>query len=133
MGKQVLLVDDNPDNRELLFYALKTTDYEIMMAATAAEANALLNQKTFDLALLDVGLPDGSGLDIAETLRQKVPCAVIVILSAIDNPYELSRSAKIGVNAYIVKPFNLIQVLGLVDDINNKTVTAETKMKVMKG
>ncbi len=133
MSKRVLLVDDNPDNREVLFYALETGDFDIHQAQNATEAYALIEQGAFDLALLDIALPDGSGLDVAERVRQKYPRAIIMIFSAIDNPSEMARGAAVGANAYVIKPFSLPHILRLIQGIDSETITADTKMKVVKG
>jgi DNA-binding response OmpR family regulator len=133
MTKRVLLVDDNPDNRVLLFYALETGDFEIHQAETATEAYTLLATGGFDLTLLDVALPDGNGLDIAACVRQQYPKAVIIIFSALDNPSELTRGAEAGVNAYVIKPFSLPYVLALIESIDAQTFTADSKMKIVKS
>jgi DNA-binding response OmpR family regulator len=133
MTQRVLLVDDNPDNREVLYYALEIGDFDIHQAENVAEACARLDETAFDLALLDIALPDGSGLDVAQCVREKYPRAVIIILSAIDNPAEMARSAAVGANLYVIKPFSLPQLLRLIGGVAAQTITADSKMKVVKG
>jgi two-component system NtrC family response regulator len=111
MTKQVLILDDDLNNRELLVFALRLGDYEIHQAQTGSECAALIEKMQFDVALLDIELPDANGLDLAKQLRQRCPDALLIMLSALDNSEELQCAKKIGANAFIVKPFNLIQVL----------------------
>jgi CheY-like chemotaxis protein len=122
MTKKVLIVDDNADNRELLVFALMTGDYEIHKAELGGDAVCLFETVHFDLALLDVELPDVDGLDLAEIVRARYPDVGLIMLSANDNPDRLEKARKVGANAYIVKPFNLPEVLKFIREFEKQTV-----------
>jgi CheY-like chemotaxis protein len=111
MTKKVLILDDNADNRELLGFALMNGDYEIHKAELGKDAMQLVENTRFDLALLDVELPDLDGLDVAEILRARCPEVGVIMLSANDNMDRLEKARRIGVNAYVIKPFNLPDLL----------------------
>lgn len=126
MTRRILILDDNAANRKLLVFALRTGDYEIYQAENSTEANALLSkEEQFDIALLDVELPDGNGLEIAEKMRQDTPATILIMLSALDSTEELNRACAIGADAYIVKPFNLAAVLKLINNIKKREPTED--------
>lgn len=131
MTKQVLILDDNADNRELLFFALKAGDYAIHQAMLGQEAAAFAASHKIDLALLDIELPDVNGLEVARRIRGLHPDAVLIMLSANDNRELLEQARKLGANAYIVKPFNLRQVLELVRQWDEGPAEARLAMRVI--
>ena len=80
--KRILFVEDDPTIRMALSYSLRQEGYEVITAETFQEACAQLTQ-SFDLVLLDLSLPDGSGYDICRKLQNTT--TPILILSAIDD------------------------------------------------
>lgn len=132
MTNHVLILDDNPDNRELLFLALSSDDYNIYQCETHQDAHQHIMSNRVDVALLDIELPDGDGLEIAATMRQQHPASVIIMLSALDNFEMIHKASDIGVNAYIVKPYDLAILLDLIAKIKAAEITATTKTKIMR-
>ena len=131
MSKHVLILDDNADNRQLLFFALKTRDYHIYQAGLSQEAQTLVEKTPIDLALLDIELPDGDGLELAEEIRGRNPDAVLVMLSANDSIDLLEHARVLGANAYVVKPFNLSALLGFIQRVDDKVITSASKMQML--
>jgi DNA-binding response OmpR family regulator len=132
MTKHVLILDDNADNRKLLYYALMPHNYDIHEAALGRDVLRLLDQKTdIDLALLDIELPDIDGLDVAEKLRQRFPDIVLIMLSANDNSDRLNRARKVGVHAYAVKPFNLRNILDFIRAFDDNALQPDMDMQVL--
>lgn len=133
MTKQILILDDNASNLQLLFIALNTsfTDGQIYQTKTIQEAQAILDTHPIDLAVLDVELPDGSGIELAATQRQKSPTMLLVMLSAIDARDELDRACHIGANAYITKPFDLGEVLELLKILEYQVNKPKNQMMVL--
>lgn len=131
MTKRVLILDDNADNRKLLVYALHGHNYEICEAALGQEVLAMLENGggSFDLALLDVELPDGDGLTLATKLREHSPEIVLIMLSANDSVDLVQHARALGANAYVVKPFNLPKLLEFIRDFDRQTITADTAMQ----
>ncbi len=131
MTKRVLILDDNADNRKLLVYALHGHKYEICEAALGQEVLAMLQNgaNSFDLALLDVELPDGDGLTLATKLREHSPEIVLIMLSANDSVDLVQHARTLGANAYVVKPFNLPKLLEFIRDFDQQTITASTAMQ----
>ena len=104
---QVLVVDDEPNIRRLVEKELGNERRRITTAGTAREARALFNQETFDLALLDMRLPDGSGLDLLVDFQERAPEVQIIIITGFADVDNAVRAMKMGAYDYITKPFDL--------------------------
>lgn len=89
-----------------LSFAIKKQGYEIDIAKTCLEAEKIWLNETYDLVILDVSLPDGSGYDLCKKIRQtsKVP---IMFLTAADEEIDIIMGLDIGGDDYITKPFQL--------------------------
>src|SRR4051794_9324996 len=114
--ERVLIVDDDPSVGVLLAQILGVEGYRCVNAATVGEARTSLEGGSFDVILCDVGLPDGSGLDlVAEAIAADEHLAALVV-SGLDEAALGERALQIGAYGYIVKPFSandvLIGVLG---------------------
>lgn len=131
MTKRVLILDDNADNRKLLFYALMSGDYEIHQAELGSDVARLIEDTQFDLALLDIELPDGDGLELAEKMRDRCPDAVVIMLSANDNIDRLEQARKVGAHAFVVKPFNLPKVLEFIQNCDGSPAGSSVDMQVL--
>lgn len=130
MSKRVLILDDNADNRKLLVFALHAHPYELCEAALGEDVEKLLrSEPPFDLALLDVELPDSDGLELAARLRKHSPSVVLIMLSANDNGDLVQRARELGANAYVVKPFNLPKLLEFISAFEDQTVKAESALR----
>lgn len=109
----VLLIDDEPAITDSLAYALERAGYATAAARTLAEAEALRQAGAFDLAILDLMLPDGNGLDWLRALRQDDALPVI-ILSSHDDAVEHIVGLELGADDYIDKPFSPREVVARV-------------------
>jgi DNA-binding response OmpR family regulator len=108
---RILVVEDEPNVGRTLTERLVAEGYTIDWARSAAEALNLSGGPAFDLALLDVGLPDQSGFDLAATLRRRHPKTAIVFLTAFGTPDDRVRGLELGAEDYIVKPFHYKELL----------------------
>ncbi|MEN6526368.1 MAG: response regulator [Candidatus Polarisedimenticolia bacterium] len=102
----VLLIEDDPQIRRFLRAALGAQGYELLEAATGAEGLALAGARPPAVVLLDLGLPDGDGVDVARKLREwsDVP---IVVLSARGRDADKVAALDAGADDYVTKPFSL--------------------------
>jgi DNA-binding response OmpR family regulator len=119
-NKTILIVDDNPSNLKLLELALTAAlklECQIYQAGTHKAAVKLLEAQGVDIALLDVELPDGNGLELARQLRHEAPSTLIIMLSALDERDVIDKACRAGADAYITKPFNLRDVLKLFETL----------------
>lgn len=104
MKKIIIVEDDKALNRGVMF-ALKSPEYEIVQAYNLTEARRL-KRDGFDLMLLDINLPDGTGLDLLKEIRQDSDDAVI-LLTANDMEIDIVTGLELGADDYITKPFSL--------------------------
>lgn len=104
--KRLFMLEDDLSLINGLSFALKKQGYEIEVARTTLEADRLWANESYDLVILDVSLPDGSGFDFCRKIRQtsKVP---VIFLTAADEETDIIMGLDIGGDDYITKPFKL--------------------------
>ena len=104
--KRILFVEDDLSLINGLSFAVKKQGYEIDVARTKLEAEGLWPKGKYDLAILDVSLPDGSGYDLCREIRRtsKMP---VMFLTAADEETNIIMGLDIGGDDYITKPFKL--------------------------
>lgn len=107
----ILVVEDEVNVGRTLTERLAAEGYQVTWARSAAEALAAQPDPRFALALLDVGLPDQSGFDLAATLRGRHPLTAIVFVTAFGTPEDRVRGLELGAEDYVVKPFNFKELL----------------------
>ncbi len=108
--KQLLVVDDDVDIRELLSSFLKDHQYNVDTAANAEETDAKLAKKLYDLIILDVMLPGEDGLSICRRIRSAVNTPIIM-LTAMGDETDRIIGLEIGADDYLPKPFNPRELL----------------------
>lgn len=110
MLKKVLLVEDETNVGSTLFERL-SLDYNTSWARTAQEACNLIRNERFDLVLLDIGLPDGNGFEVAEFIRSRERKTALLFLTAFASPEDRIRGLELGAEDYVLKPFHLRELL----------------------
>ena len=114
MAKKLLIVDDEPDLREILQFNLESAGYEVDAAASAEEALALLGP-THALILLDVMMGGMSGFRMAEKVRRELHSDIpIIFLTAKGSEHDMLTGFSSGADDYIAKPFSVHEVLARV-------------------
>ena len=103
--KTALLVDDYAPIRELLLDVLQCAfiGIEVMQAENLEQAFQLSQQQTFSIALVDLNLPDGSGIDLIVRLREEHPQTFIVVATVFDDDHNLFSALGAGAHGYILK------------------------------
>lgn len=109
--KKILLVEDDALLNKTLAYNLLSDGYDVTQAYTYYFAAAHLQKTEFDLVLLDINLPDGSGLSLCEEIRMRGHRTYIMFLTANDRECDMLKGYEAGGADYITKPFS-IAVLG---------------------
>ena len=112
--KRILLIEDDLSLINGLSFAVKKQGYELNIARTSCEADTVWENGTYDLVILDVSLPDGSGFDICQKIRKtsRVP---IMFLTAADEETDIIMGLDIGGDDYITKPFKLAVFLSRIN------------------
>jgi len=115
----VLIVDDEPNIVELVRLTLEDDRVRVIDAADGAAALARAASDRPDLVLLDVGLPDMSGLDVCRRLRHDPRFAPmrIVMLTALAQRDDVARGLAAGADQYLTKPFSPVRLLALVSGL----------------
>jgi two-component system, sensor histidine kinase and response regulator len=105
---RILIVDDAPGISDVLAIKLEREGYVTAAAKSAERAGTLLDQDEFDLILLDIRLPDGSGFELLSRLRQhrSLLDTPIIVISGLDQPSDVAAALQDGANDYITKPFD---------------------------
>lgn len=118
--KRIFFVEDDLSLINGLSFAIKKQGYEIEIARTSLEAESLWMNGKYDLVILDVSLPDGSGYDLCKKFRQtsKMP---IIFLTAADEETDIIMGLDIGGDDYITKPFKLAVFLSRVNALLRKS------------
>ena len=114
MNETILIAEDEPQMLRLLGMTLEREGYRITAAQTAVATRAQLQKTTPDLIILDVMLPDMSGLALCQELRQQPATAAtpILMLSALGQVTDKVAGLKAGADEYVVKPIELDRACG---------------------
>jgi two-component system catabolic regulation response regulator CreB len=110
---RVLLVEDEPAIADTLVYALGTECFEVTHALTGADALCAAAREKFDFAILDIGLPDMTGLDVCRRLRETSSIPVL-FLTARDGEMDRILGLEIGGDDYVTKPFSPREIVARV-------------------
>ena len=128
--KRIFFVEDDLSLINGLSFAMKKQGYELVIARTSTEAVQLWTDGKYDLVILDVSLPDGSGFDLCRKIRKtsKVP---IMFLTAADEETDIIMGLDMGGDDYITKPFKLAVFLSRVNALLRRSENfsqAETEL-----
>ncbi|MBN2981305.1 MULTISPECIES: response regulator transcription factor [Cohnella] len=116
MAPRLLLVEDDEALHRGVEFTLRQEGYAVSGARSIADAQAAVVQQDFDLIVLDVQLPDGSGFDFCVWLRERTDVPV-VFLTASDTEIDVVRGLDIGGDDYITKPFRLREFLSRIQAV----------------
>jgi two-component system alkaline phosphatase synthesis response regulator PhoP len=108
---RLLLLEDERNVAETLSERLQSAGFTVTRAESLASARRVIGESSFQLAILDVGLPDGSGFDLARQLRARAPATAILFLTAHSNAEDRIRGLELGADDYVAKPFNFRELL----------------------
>ena len=108
---QILVVDDEVYIQEILKSTLDDAGFECVAVGNAESALTVLASRDFDIALLDIRMAGKPGTDLLQDIKKAYPEIVVLMITAIDNASTVIESMRLGAYDYMVKPFNLDQVL----------------------
>lgn len=115
MKGTVFLLEDDKSICEFVRCALEMADVDTVCFNTVADFNAALNQHLPAVALLDIMLPDGSGLDVLKKLKQSYPQVACIMLSALGQESDKVKGLNLGADDYISKPFGVLELTARVN------------------
>jgi two-component system phosphate regulon response regulator PhoB len=110
---RILVVEDEPDIRQVIAYNLEQAGHEVLTAERGAQALVLLNKERPSLVLLDLMLPDVSGLDICRHIKSApaLSAVPVVMLTARNEEIDRVVGFELGADDYVVKPFSVRELV----------------------
>lgn len=111
---KVLVVDDEPSLQTLLTYNLKKSGFDVVSAVDGKQALDIIHEQKIDIVLLDIMLPEESGVDVTRELRAEKNQIPIIMLTALDDEIDKVVGLEIGADDYVTKPFSPREVIARV-------------------
>jgi DNA-binding NarL/FixJ family response regulator len=137
MALRILIVDDHRLFRQGLVSLMRTRQELVEIvgeAATGTQALEMVHRVKPDVILMDIQLPDISGLDVAANVRQHLSSAAIVMLTASETDQDLCRAMELGVSGYLPKSLDADELFHLLEGVQNgePAITPSMAMRLMK-
>jgi two-component system response regulator PilR (NtrC family) len=128
---RAIIVDDEVNIRRVLRMILAEFAFEIHDASNLAEAYALISTHYFDIAIVDLRLSDGSGIDLLKTIREQYPETIVLIITAFASTDTAIAAMKLGAYDYVTKPFNIDEIRVILKNIREK-ITLQQKLRELQ-
>jgi DNA-binding NtrC family response regulator len=113
---RILIVDDDENIRKVLIAILEDKGYNIEAVGTAREAIRKTDKKFYNLALIDIRLPDMEGIDLLTKIRDTTPRMRKIIITGYPTLQNAVEAVNLGADAYIMKPFDVEKVLSTISE-----------------
>ena len=113
MSHKILIIEDEPDIRKTLEYNISREGYKVVCASSLSEGKEQINSSDFSLIILDLMLPDGSGLDLCREIKsdKDKSSTPIIILTAKDDEVDKVVGFELGADDYVTKPFSVRELI----------------------
>jgi len=113
MSHKILIIEDEPDIRKTLEYNISREGYKVVCASSLSKGKEHINSSDFSLILLDLMLPDGSGLDLCREIKsdKDKSSTPIIILTAKDDEVDKVVGFELGADDYVTKPFSVRELI----------------------
>ena len=113
MSQKILIIEDEPDIRKTLEYNIAREGYHVVSVSSLLEAKSQIESDSFSLILLDLMLPDGSGLDLCREIKsdKEKSSVPIIILTAKDDEVDKVVGFELGADDYVTKPFSVRELI----------------------
>ena len=134
MSQKILIIEDEPDIRKTLEYNITREGYEAISASSLSEGRQKLESDSFTLLLLDLMLPDGSGLDLFRELKQDKSLSTmpVIILTAKDDEVDKVVGFELGADDYVTKPFSVRELILRVKAVLKRGERKSDNMEVQR-
>lgn len=123
--KKVLVVDDTKNIRMILTKCLELEGYEVMTASDGKQALELFTTHTYDLAFLDIKLPEIRGTEVLKRIREQGITTPVIIITAYATVKNAVDCINLGAIAYVQKPFSADKIRTVLKEMENKSLFAE--------
>jgi len=119
---KIFLLEDDEALAMGIEFTLIEEGYDVVKSGSVQEGKSILTKQSFDLALLDITLPDGSGYDVCQFIRTKSEMPII-FLTALDDEVNVVLGFEIGADDYVTKPFRVKELLSRIKAVLRRTKT----------
>lgn len=116
--KKILIIDDEKDICQMLAMALKVNEYDADYATTLERGMEKAKMEKPDMLILDINLPDGSGLDHIPVFKESFPGIKIIMNSAYDGQEERLQAQENGADYFVAKPLNTKEILDAIGEVD---------------
>ena len=117
MAKAILIVDDNPNMSTLLAEMLEVFDYESVRASDGSEALEELDKGSFSMIITDMRMPNMTGLELLEKVKEKYPKIPVVLISGYSVDDEVVESGSARPDGFLAKPFMMSDIEKLLNSL----------------
>jgi DNA-binding response OmpR family regulator len=129
MARRILLVEDNQDMRQMLSAFLSEDGASVCSVASAEDGIDAVDEKSFDIALIDINLPGKSGFSLVEYIRERGYTYPLIAMTARDTVHDKVKGFDLGLTDYIVKPFDILELRARIQthckNSNHKTIITD--------
>ena len=132
-GPRILIVDDEPNIRELLSTSLRFAGFGVRSVGNGAQTISAVLEEEPDLIILDVMLPDMNGFSVTKRLRSAGYTAPIIFLTAKDDTEDKVEGLNVGGDDYVTKPFSLDEIIARINAVLRRTIQEDEETMLEVG
>ncbi|MGO3146056.1 MAG: response regulator transcription factor [Leucobacter sp.] len=132
-GPRILIVDDEPNIRELLTTSLRFAGFGVRAVGNGAQTISAVLEEEPDLIILDVMLPDMNGFSVTKRLRSAGYTAPIIFLTAKDDTEDKIEGLNVGGDDYVTKPFSLDEIVARINAVLRRTIQEDEESMLEVG
>jgi DNA-binding response OmpR family regulator len=131
-NKRILFVEDDEIIASGLCYTFEAEGFGVLLCGTVKSALEAIPREAFDIAVLDLSLPDGSGFSLCEAVKAKSRSIPVIFLTAVDDEANTVRGLETGADDYIAKPFRIRELLARVNAALRRSAAAGDNSGVLE-
>ena len=114
--KKILLIEDNESILKGLKYSLEQENFEVDIAKDVENSKKILDEKKYNLIILDITLPDGNGFELCKYIKENIQTPII-FLTAKDEEQDVVQGFDLGAEDYIIKPFRTRELISRINNV----------------
>ncbi|WCT10444.1 response regulator transcription factor [Mucilaginibacter jinjuensis] len=128
---KILIIEDEPKVASFLVKGLQEANYQVSLAGDIASAKRTFDNDHFNLLIMDVLLPDGSGMELCRYVRKSDTAIPILMLTALDSVDSKVTGLQAGADDYLVKPFHFSELLARIEALLRRSKSQQTDAQIL--
>jgi two-component system, OmpR family, copper resistance phosphate regulon response regulator CusR len=128
---RILIIEDEPKVAAFLLKGLQEANYQVSLANDIATAKKMFDNNHFDLIVIDVLLPDGSGMELCRYIRKADTAIPILMLTALDSVDSKVTGLQAGADDYLVKPFHFSELLARIEALLRRAKNQQSDAQIL--